>query len=144
MSYAAKKSKLTQNILFYRSVTPVNNAMAESSKFLSYFGSKRKAANDDCTEENIKQSKSSEYEFNLTKLTKYKKEFQFWNTPNQKPCDHSKRGTWIEVNALEKKYFCWVCQQYRNLSNSDNEVTKGLFKISFSIHELCKGYVRLF
>ena len=76
--------------------------MAEASKFLSYFGSKRKASSENKTNTE-KNSESSEYEFSVIKLRKYQKEFLFWNTPNEKPCDNPcKHVTWIEFDANEK------------------------------------------
>ena len=75
--------------------------MAEASKFMSYFGSKRKAPSENETNTE-KKSKSSEYEFSIIKLRKYQKEFLFWNTTNEKPCDNpSKRVTWIEFGSIE-------------------------------------------
>ena len=99
--------------------------MAEASKFLSYFGSKRKVSSENETNME-KKSKSSEYKFSIIKLWKYQKDFLFWNTPNEKPCNNpSKRVTWIEFDANKKKYWCWVCQQQKAVSNGNNEVTKG-------------------
>ena len=46
--------------------------MAEASKFLSYFGSKRKASSENETNTE-KKSKSSEYKFSIIKLRKYQK-----------------------------------------------------------------------
>ena len=76
--------------------------MAEASKSMSYFGSKRKASSGNETNTK-KKSKSSQYKFSIIKLRKYQKEFIFWNTPNGKPSDNpSKHVTWIEFDANEK------------------------------------------
>ena len=50
--------------------------MAEASKFMSYFGSERKASSENETNTE-KKSKSSEYKFSIIKLGKYQKEFLF-------------------------------------------------------------------
>ena len=80
--------------------------MAEASKFMSYFGSKRKVSSENKTNTE-KKSMSSEYEFSIIKLRTCQKEFLFWNTPNEKPCDNpSKHVTLIDFYANEKKYWC--------------------------------------
>ena len=69
-----------------------------ASKFLAYFGSKRKAVEEQTEDNSAKKLKPSEYEFNLAKLQKYQKEFQFWNTPNQTACgDLTKHISWLEI-----------------------------------------------
>ena len=79
--------------------------MAEASKFMSYFGSKRKASSENETNTE-KKSKSSEYELSIIKLRKYQKEFLFWNTPNKKPCDNP--SDMIECDTNEKKILVLV------------------------------------
>lgn len=100
-----------------------------ASKVLAHFGSKRKVFQEPADENNgAKKPRPSEYEFNIAKLQKYEKQFQFWNTLNKTACDDSsKHVSWLKIDASRKMYCCWVCQQYKTIANSENEVTKGTF-----------------
>ena len=72
--------------------------MAETSEFLNYFFSKKKASS-----ENELVQKKSEYEFSISFIN-IKKNF-FWNTPNQNSWnDPSKQVTWwIKFMQVKKK-----------------------------------------
>ena len=95
--------------------------------FLNYFGSKRKLNEENNREVQPPKKKSNEYVFQKEKFAKWQKQFIFWDTPNQTPCeDPTKKKSWIKVN--ESNFTCWVCNLYPNLSNQENEVTKGMNK----------------
>ena len=93
-----------------------------SKRFLSYFGSSKVVDNQD---EPSQKKSATEYAFSHSKLTKWKKSFIFWNTVNQVPTENiQKKISWLQVN--ERSYTCWVCNQFPNINNSENEVTKGM------------------
>ena len=84
--------------------------MAEASKFLSYFGSKRKASSENETNAE-KKCKSFEYEFSIIKPRKYHvQHISMWHISSLM---QTKKNT--DVGFVNNK----------GLSNGNNEVTKG-------------------
>ena len=66
-----------------------------------------------------------------------KKNFGFWNTPNQTACDGStKHISQLEIKTSQKMFCCWACQQYMSVANSNNKVTKGTFYLFYTIPKL--------
>ena len=81
-------------------------------------------------EEEKKQKKNvTDYLMTKEKLQIWPKDekFYFWETPGGIPSstNEGKKISWLNIDAVNERFMCWVCQKYPQISNQNNKVTVG-------------------
>ena len=81
-------------------------------------------------EEEKKQKKNvTDYLMTKEKLQIWPKDekFYFWETPGGIPSstNEGKNISWLNIDAVNERFMCWVCQKYPQISNQNNKVTVG-------------------